>query len=1071
MGAADVRLEVVRAPGGVVVLADGRPLPVPPGGDPRAVALAAARRHAARHGRVLQVELVDGAVTRLSVRPAGLVEAFPTTGPVAPAPAPAVPAVVSASESPASRWRRPPPVVPQARRPVGSLVAAALVAVAVLVGAVGTGVATLASSQALPDSCRPVTLYAVGGAGGGSDVLTAVTDPLAQQFGEKVSVVTVPPPATGGAYAAAESAAVGALSDAVGDHVEGCPTGSIMLFGYSAGAQVAGDLASRIGTGLEPRIPADLVRAVGLFGDPARSPATRAVPEGSTGQGVLPPRAVGFGTLDARTIQICAPGDPVCDSPPTAGDASLEQALASPVHGTYSELPIAQGTSAPQWAVASLGKVVAAVPTDAGPAPSSTAPTTTTVAGGAGAATTEPGPGYEEEPGDVTTTRIPGADDAATTGVPGSDAATATRAPGSADTGSGGATATRAPSSADTGSGGATATRAPGSADTGSGGATATRAPGSADSGSGGATATRAPSSGTAGGGATSTRAPADDGDASGDTDGTGVTGTRAPGAVTTTRSPGDGAGEDAPGSTTTTRRSSPPSSDAGEEADPSSGTGDDGQGRQTKAAFSLTNGLEGFKSTPWNNQNATDPSDAESPNVPGREAVKFEMPGGGKRTEAEPDIPEFQDGETTFVGYSGFFDQGFPTDTGTWQLIMQFKQPGTGSPPLAVEVGNGQLRLANNGGNQKDFCPVGPGAFSFQLGITFGGAIDAYCNGRQTLSGYRTPESNVKGSAYLKTGIYRDESIGEDSTLFLNDLKIGDDLESVSGLAGAGSGSGARSAGGAGADEGAAPTTGARASGATAPPTTRSAASARPVAAPARSSERSAQTADVRGRQVCDKFGSTEIAGGAFMVQNNEWGAADGQCITATTQGFTVDSGDHDKDDAPASYPSIMSGCWMGTCTEGTTLPHRISELGPISSSVAGEIPAGTTSNLAYDLWADSTPRKDGHNDAVELMIWLKETGGIKPIGQQAGTASIGGATWDVWKGENGGVPVISYVRQGYVDRADDLPLTDFVNDAVEQGSVQATDFLTNIQAGFEPWTGGPGMALTRFDVIYGGG
>ena len=105
-----------------------------------------------------------------------------------------------------------------------------------------------------------------------------------------------------------------------------------------------------------------------------------------------------------------------------------------------------------------------------------------------------------------------------------------------------------------------------------------------------------------------------------------------------------------------------------------------------------------------------------------------------------------------------------------------------------------------------------------------------------------------------------------------------------------------------------------------------------------------------------------------------------------------------------------------------------------------------------------------------MELMVWLKETGGIKPIGQQSGTATIGGATWDVWKGTNGGVNVISYVRQGFVDQADDLPITDFVQDAVAQGSVQATDFLTNIQAGFEPWTGGPGMSLTRFDVTYGG-
>lgn len=758
MGAAEVRLEVVRAPGGVTVLADGRELPVG-GHDPREVALAAARRHAARRGRVLNIELVDEDVTELEVAPDGSVHAFPTMPPGASSepvadPFPTVPRVAPWPETPvdvsvSSPWRRPAPERAAGGRPLSSLVVAALVAVAVLVGAVGTGVATLASSQALPDSCRPVTLYSVGGGGAGSDVLTGVTDPLAQQFGEKVSVVTVPPPAAGGSYAQAEAAAVDALSGAIGDHVEGCPSGAIMLFGYSEGAQVVGDLASRIGTGQEQRIPAGLVQAVGLFGDPARSPRTRAVPEGTTGQGALPPRAVGFGALDARTIEICAPGDPVCDSPATAAFPSLEQALGSPVHASYVDLPIAQGTTAPQWAVGSLGKVVAAVPDDAGP--ETAAPATPPVPArptndAPGGADAQPGAGsttYAEPPVAEPTTYV--AEPTSYAEPPTAGATTGSSPIDDADPTAGADVTTEATPTR----GGDLTTRR------GDASVTPTVRPGSgASEGTSGRSSTRA------------TETPgAEEGPA---TTSAGSTSRRAPssGATTSGRAP-----------------ATTPEDDGG-------GTGND-----TDADFSLADGLEGFKSTPWNNQNATDPGGAESPNVPGREAVKFEMPGGGKRTEAEPDVPEFQEGETKFVGYSGFFDQGFPTDTGTWQLIMQFKQPGTGSPPLAVEVGNGQLRLANNGGNQKDFCPVGPGAFSFQLGITFGGAIDAYCNGRQTLSGYRTPESNVKGSAYLKTGIYRDESIGQDSTLFLNDLKIGDDLAAVSGLAGATSGSGAADA------------------------------------------------------------------------------------------------------------------------------------------------------------------------------------------------------------------------------------------------------------------------------------
>lgn len=223
-------------------------------------------------------------------------------------------------------------------------------------------------------------------------------------------------------------------------------------------------------------------------------------------------------------------------------------------------------------------------------------------------------------------------------------------------------------------------------------------------------------------------------------------------------------------------------------------------------------------------------------------------------------------------------------------------------------------------------------------------------------------------------------------------------------------------------------------------------------------------------GAQVCGKTASTTVAGGQYLVQNNEWGANDGQCITANDTGFSVDTGNHHTTNAPASFPSAVSGCWQNTCTRGTTLPAQISQLGPISSSLSATIPARTKTNVAYDIWADHSAKKTGQNNATELMIWLKEQGGIQPIGSKTGTAQIGGANYDVWKGTNGGVNVISYIRQRYVDSADNLPITDFVKDAVKQGSVKDSDYLTNIQAGFEPWQGGPGLKLTNFSVDYGG-
>ena len=810
-------------------------------------------------------------------------------------------------------------------------VGAVIVAVLLVAGVVGTGVALAAPSPPDGPGCRPVTLYAVAGRGSDSTAtltgLTGLTAAVAARSGERVSVVTVPPPPAGTSYAASAADAVVALGRTVGEHAQTCPDGSLMLFGYAEGAQVVGDLASRIGTGQGP-VDARRVLAVGLFEDPARDPVSRSVPEGATGQGVLPPRGAGFGSLDPRTIEICAPHDPVCDNPAERPAPAVDAALASPGRAVYAELGVVPGVRVVDWASDSLGAVVARTPDGPvadGASATGRAPTSTTTAG---TLPTEALPTTQAPP---TTEALP-----TTEAPPTSEALPTTEA---------------APSSTTT---------------------------------------------------------------------------------PTTTAAPPSSARPSTPRSTTP-------------RSTPSAGA----PGRDTGATWAMTSGLDGFKSTPWNNEGATDPTAAASPTAPGRTAVKFEMPGGGKRTEAEPDVPNFSDGETAFVGYSGTFAEGFPVDTGDWQLIVQFKQPGTGSPPLAVEVGNSQLRLANNGTGQKDFCPVRAGApFSFRLKITFGGAIDAWCGGRQTLSGYRTPSPNVAGSAYLKTGIYRNPGISGDSTLFLDDLKIGKSLASVSGLAGAD-------------DPAAGPTTSTAPTG-SAPtgsaPTSRT--------APASTTRRAATGG---GQKICEKFGSADVDDGRYLVQNNEWGADDGQCITTTGAGFTVASGDHVKGDGPAAYPSIMSGCWMGTCTAGTMLPAKVGELGPITSSISATLPGGTRTNLAYDIWADSTPRRTGQNDALELMIWLREDGGVDPIGARSGTATIGGATWDVWKGDNGGVAVISYVRRGYVATARDLPISAFVADAVKQGVVSPAAYLTNIQAGFEPWTGGPGLAVDDFSVAYG--
>jgi hypothetical protein len=214
----------------------------------------------------------------------------------------------------------------------------------------------------------------------------------------------------------------------------------------------------------------------------------------------------------------------------------------------------------------------------------------------------------------------------------------------------------------------------------------------------------------------------------------------------------------------------------------------------------------------------------------------------------------------------------------------------------------------------------------------------------------------------------------------------------------------------------------------------------------------------------VCDKYGSTPVAGGRYVVQNDLWGADDPQCVRAFDTGFEVTVGAHHNTDQPAGYPSIFTGCHYGTCTTGTQLPKAVGTLGPVTSSWAFTTPPNTTYTAAYDIWFDPTARRDGTVTGTEMMIWLHNVG-TTPLGAKVGTTTVAGATWDVWRGQNG-AQVVSYVRQQPVDGVAGLDLTAFMADASGRGMLPPSWFLTSVQAGFEPFTGGAGLTTTGFSV-----
>ncbi|WP_157647574.1 heparin lyase I family protein [Actinomycetospora chiangmaiensis] len=206
----------------------------------------------------------------------------------------------------------------------------------------------------------------------------------------------------------------------------------------------------------------------------------------------------------------------------------------------------------------------------------------------------------------------------------------------------------------------------------------------------------------------------------------------------------------------------------------------DDG-GRTLWSADFRTAGLANFKSTPWNNQGA------KSPTLAGG-LLNFLMPGGGKRSEVEPDFKSLSEGDEYYFGFSVRLAPDFPVNTSDWQVITQFKNDGTGTPPLELKVQDGKFLIDGDGGGfSKEVGAATPGQWThIVLKVKFSsshGTVSAWQDGVQRFADYAPPSGTLYAGkdSYVKTGIYRDTSIGQAGKLSFGSWAIGTSLGSVS--------------------------------------------------------------------------------------------------------------------------------------------------------------------------------------------------------------------------------------------------------------------------------------------------
>ncbi len=217
----------------------------------------------------------------------------------------------------------------------------------------------------------------------------------------------------------------------------------------------------------------------------------------------------------------------------------------------------------------------------------------------------------------------------------------------------------------------------------------------------------------------------------------------------------------------------------------------------------------------------------------------------------------------------------------------------------------------------------------------------------------------------------------------------------------------------------------------------------------------------------------SASVSGGAYMIDNDEWGSSAAECVTTNGNAeFRVVNSSiaNGRDGAPGGYPDIYKGCNYGACTLRSGLPIKASRIraGTVTTSWRTSQPGGSNIyNVAYDIWFNQTPATGGKANGAELMIWLNHHGRKHPYGSQvASDVSIGGRSYNVWFGDAHGFNTVSYTRTSGTTSVRNLDLRPLLADAMSRGYISASWYLISVEAGFEVWQRGTGLATNSFSV-----
>jgi hypothetical protein len=140
------------------------------------------------------------------------------------------------------------------------------------------------------------------------------------------------------------------------------------------------------------------------------------------------------------------------------------------------------------------------------------------------------------------------------------------------------------------------------------------------------------------------------------------------------------------------------------------------------------------------------------------------------------------------------------------------------------------------------------------------------------------------------------------------------------------------------------------------------------------------------------DRWGTW--SNGGYTVRNNVWGNGHGpQTVWANSYSNWGVWSNQPNTGGVKSYPHSEK-----------MVNRRLSSLGSLRSSFNVSYPNAGSYATAYDIWAN--------DHAYEIMLWMNKVGNVGPIGSYQTSVSVGGHSWNVYRGSNGANEVFSFVR-----------------------------------------------------------